>query len=437
MYNYLNSTILLILKLCYLLFCFTLISCDKNNDIDVIEIETLEIRRVTSYSAIAKNKIIANDNIENITVGVCWSDSPNPTISDNFLTDQLENGVFYSHLTGLKENTNYYLRAYYTVSNNSYYGNQVNFTTYSKTDLPVVTTCEAKNITATSAVVGGNIVSHGGREVTETGLYIAEIPDPLSNGVKEEIDKDFKQFETTLKDLKPETEYYIIAYAINHSGIAYGEEVTFTTTDESACSGINPPPGYGITAFNNKCWLDRNIGAQQVATSFDDIYSFGHLYQWGRESDGHEIPNSFITRIKAAPGEQPAHSDFIANDLHPYDWNSDNSWNYRWIAPNGNILPSDPCPQGWRVPTQSEWQSSKEYGNWKNKYDAFNSPLKLPSAGKRDDKGVLYDQGIRGYYWSSSFENIFGITLNVYDAGAFIQNYYRVGGMSVRCIKDD
>lgn len=437
MYLNSNSIVIFTLKFCYLVVLITLISCDKNNDIEVKEIETLEIKRITSTSAIAKNQIIFDNNPENITVGVCWSESPEPSASDNSSTDRIENGVFYSHLTGLNESTKYFVRPYYKDNNGANYGKQISFTTFSATDLPVVTTAAAKDITSRSAIVGGNIISHGGTEVNECGVFYASITDPLTNGIQKKADSCCCDFEVILGSLDPETEYYVISYAKNDSGISYGEQISFKTTDESACSGISPPSGFGIIAFDDKCWLDRNLGAHRVATSHDDPQSFGFLYQWGREADGHELQNSLIVYTKAPPGEQPNHSDFIANDRHPFDWNSDNNWNYRWVTQNGNTLPSDPCPPGWRVPTRSEWQSAKEYGNWKNKYDAFNSSLKLPSAGKRDDKGVLYYQGVRGQYWSSSYENIFGTLLNFYDNGAFMQNYYRVGGMSVRCIKDN
>jgi hypothetical protein len=35
-------------------------------------------------------------------------------------------------------------------------------------------------------------------------------------------------------------------------------------------------------------WLDRNLGATQVATSLNDSDAYGDLYQWGRAKDGHE-----------------------------------------------------------------------------------------------------------------------------------------------------
>jgi hypothetical protein len=37
-----------------------------------------------------------------------------------------------------------------------------------------------------------------------------------------------------------------------------------------------------------KVWLDRNLGATQVATSKTDSAAYGHYYQWGRNDDGHE-----------------------------------------------------------------------------------------------------------------------------------------------------
>jgi hypothetical protein len=37
-----------------------------------------------------------------------------------------------------------------------------------------------------------------------------------------------------------------------------------------------------------KTWMDRNLGASQVANSSTDAASYGDLYQWGRRADGHQ-----------------------------------------------------------------------------------------------------------------------------------------------------
>jgi hypothetical protein len=39
-------------------------------------------------------------------------------------------------------------------------------------------------------------------------------------------------------------------------------------------------------------WLDRNLGATQVATKVDDSAAYGDYYQWGRAKDGHQSSTS-------------------------------------------------------------------------------------------------------------------------------------------------
>ena len=63
--------------------------------------------------------------------GVCWSTSPNPTVSNNHTTDGSGTGSFTSGMTGLTPNTTYYVRAYATNSVGTAYGAEASFTTVS------------------------------------------------------------------------------------------------------------------------------------------------------------------------------------------------------------------------------------------------------------------------------------------------------------------
>lgn len=83
-----------------------------------------------------------------------------------------------------------------------------------------------------------------------------------------------------------------------------------------------------INFTTGKVWMDRNLGASQVATSSTDIASYGDLYQWGRGTDGHQIRTSGTTATLSS-SDNPGHGDFITNGSSPNDWRSpqnDNLW---------------------------------------------------------------------------------------------------------------
>jgi len=95
--------------------------------------------------------------------------------------------------------------------------------------LPVLNTGEARDITINSAVVAGNVSSDGGAEVTARGVC-------WSTGAEPALEDNFKvsgtgsgEFNCTIDGLNPNTEYHVRAYAENSVGVAYGNEVTFTT----------------------------------------------------------------------------------------------------------------------------------------------------------------------------------------------------------------
>jgi hypothetical protein len=76
-----------------------------------------------------------------------------------------------------------------------------------------------------------------------------------------------------------------------------------------------------VTSITGRVWLDRNLGASQVATAFDDSDAYGDLYQWGRLTDGHEKRTSSVT-LTLSTTDVPGHDDFIASSVSPYDWRS-------------------------------------------------------------------------------------------------------------------
>jgi uncharacterized protein (TIGR02145 family) len=188
---------------------------------------------------------------------------------------------------------------------------------------------------------------------------------------------------------------------------------------------VNPTTG--------KTWMDRNLGASQVATSSIDTAAYGDLYQWGRRSDGHQCRNS-PTTTNLSSTDLPPHGSFITAITSPYDWRSPQN-NSLWQGTNGV---NNPCPAGYRVPTDSEL--SNEFNSWNDLYStgAFSSPLKLTNAGRR-----WYSSGIQdgvdglGSYWSSTIFNPDPSALYISLAyNAYMAGQYRSMASSIRCIKN-
>jgi uncharacterized protein (TIGR02145 family) len=97
---------------------------------------TLPTVSTTSISSISGTSVSSGGNItsqggaEISQRGVCWSSTnSSPTLSDSHTSDGSGAGVFSSSLTGLNQQTNYYIRAYATNAAGTSYGNTVTFTT--------------------------------------------------------------------------------------------------------------------------------------------------------------------------------------------------------------------------------------------------------------------------------------------------------------------
>jgi uncharacterized protein (TIGR02145 family) len=192
-------------------------------------------------------------------------------------------------------------------------------------------------------------------------------------------------------------------------------------------------------------WMDRNLGAERVATSTTDELAFGDLYQWGRGADGHHCRNSGTlngpSRLSSTL-HQPGHDDFllISTSSTTDDWRTPQS-NLLWQGVGGV---NNPCPAGFSVPTEAEF--TRERQSWtggNNSSGAFNSVLKLPLSGFRErDTGIvsLVDDLGRAYgmLWTSTVvsEEEEARFFAYWSSNAFVNSYPRSRGYSVRCIKN-
>jgi len=204
--------------------------------------------------------------------------------------------------------------------------------------------------------------------------------------------------------------------------------------------------------YTHKLWLDRNLGASQVCTAYDDTACYGDYYQWGRDADGHEKSESNGTDVQATNVDEVGHGDFITDDgTYDADWAhaADSNGNLRiakWSKADGSSV----CPVGYRVATIDELNaelfdtgsaeiqndSGEKAGNSDDRrLNAVNSFLKLPSAGHRDnDSASMNGVGEWGDVWSS-FAISSGLGFFSDDTGRLLYDY-RAYGFLVRCLRD-
>ena len=227
-------------------------------------------------------------------------------------------------------------------------------------------------------------------------------------------------------------------------------DAAFNTTTETRTVVVEEEPvpviGYSKDSNGNfRMWMDRNLGAK-VRTENQNVNrenSWGYLYQWGRDSDGHESREHHVT----TPG--PVNSgdegnNFVTNLGGGVSWlTSDQP--YRWNILN-DYKPSkgehDPCPINYRLPSADEVEA--EVKGMIDNNDRWNGRLTFPFAGWRTRAGDRLMPNTNGRYWTGTMQDnvarAFQITRVQNSAGQF-ENVVELitgflgEGYSVRCIQ--
>jgi len=219
-----------------------------------------------------------------------------------------------------------------------------------------------------------------------------------------------------------------------------------STTDVTVYSNAAHTTTLTFQAYN--LGANTNLDPNTYVSSGDNVdYDIkGYLYQWGRASDGHQLRSS--TAVSGTSSSDiPGNANFLYNASSPYDWRNPQNDALWGVSKTAN----DPCPAGYRVPTQAEWGSIFRGGTtsgapgtatnntwtWTGNGYKINNVLYLPAAGIRDySNGTPGGTGNNGSYWSSTVNGIGAYSLDFSSNSVGPGNgNARAYGFSVRCVK--
>ena len=167
-------------------------------------------------------------------------------------------------------------------------------------------------------------------------------------------------FSSNIVGLFPNTTYYIRAYAADSVGVAYGNQINFTTstnptqTDNTTCPGIATVTDYDGNIYNtvrigNQCWMKENLRTRHYA-------------------NGDSIP--FTTSISSDTSGYCYYPGGDEGNVGVYGY----LYNWPAVMHNENNSGSNPsgvqgvCPTGWHVPSLAEWMQLALYVNSQSCY---------------------------------------------------------------------
>lgn len=213
--------------------------------------------------------------------GICYSNTPNPTVEDMSLSFGKTNvaGEYSCLMENLDDNQTYFVRAFIASIDQVIYGDEKSFTTLRKEY--IISEWELKEITAISAKFSGSLSPDGAEQLKELGIVINKSETVSLNNYsrREAIEYRNDLYEVELFNLEPSTTYYSRVYGLTDQDSLYSGIIEFTTMN-------------GIVIFNATI---INSLTHNSVVCFPSISSDGgsSIYQRGICWSESELPTTY------------------------------------------------------------------------------------------------------------------------------------------------
>ena len=292
-----------------------------------------------------------------------------------------------------------------------------------------VSTIEARNITQSGAVAGGQVSATRPASVVSKGICWSTGSSPSVKDNTEKSGGGTGDFFITITGLRPGAEYFAKAFAVSLSDTIYGNIISFATPGFGSLTDIDGNE-YKTVIIGNQIWMAENLAVT-------------------RYNDRNVIPlvtDSVNWISLSSPG-----FCWYNNDEEVYKKSYGALYN-GYTAGSARL-----CPAGWHVPSDSEWDllaaylggadvaggKMKESGTSRwvrpntgaSNISYFNA---LPG-GLRYFDGNFRDLGFGAYWWSSTQLNperaFFRFVFHEESTIFRFDNLKRIG-FSIRCLED-
>ena len=270
-----------------------------------------------------------------------------------------------------------------------------------QTSAPTVSTVTVSNITATSAICGGNVTSAGSSTVTARGVCWSTSHNPTVNSNHTSDGSGTGSFTSNITGLLAGTTYYVRAYATNVVGTSYGSEVSFTTSTLITCGTgtVTDYDGnvYTTVQIGQQCWMKENLRSTHYA-------------------NGTAIASGSGTSSTIAY-YYPVSGNFYYGNLY----------NWKVVMGNASSSAANPsgvqgiCPNGWHVPSDAEWNQLTSYVSSQSEYLCSNNTTYIAKALASTTGWTSYtDTCVVGNTQSSNNATGFGALPAGYYTGSYL-----------------
>jgi hypothetical protein len=232
------------------------------------------VQSITNNSAFLSGNVTSDGNGTVTDCGIVWDTVPDPELSptNTFKSLGSGTGVCEGTVDGLPAGDEIFYEAYATNSAGTGYSDS-NFSFQTLAGPATVTTAVEASVTATTAVLGGDVTDNGGAAVTDRGIVWNTTGLPqVGTDTTVQMGSGLGPFSDTVGDGVPASDValptgqlvYFRAYAINSEGTAYGTVRTFTPTGPPVLTAL-PEANVLLHSVTMRGQLDNASGNNIIA----------------------------------------------------------------------------------------------------------------------------------------------------------------------------